>query len=152
MAKGKPLAGMADLGRPFYRLLGNLAVKRLKELTRSGEGVDGRFPAYTSPYAKRKAAGAFKRQASTSSSPDLTLTGEFLKDLQVIQVDRHSVTIGWPSQGEKVEWNANAERAVSTRDDPMAKVILDALDATLRNEIEAASRAAKSDNRYNIPG
>lgn len=121
----RPLSDIARLPPSFWRRVGNWVVRAIREETRDGRGVDGQaFGAYTPGYAKRKAEGAFRRQASQSTAPNLILTGDMDRDLQVLEADGGGVKVGWPSQGAKVLWNEASGRAVTTDRQPLSDTVL----------------------------
>jgi len=119
----KPLKDIPIVGRPTWRDIADSAVRKIKELTGKGSGVDGAFGAYTRAYSRRKSKGGFPHQASMSTTPDLKLTGDMMRDLKTTSVGETFAVISWPSQGEKVRWNTAQGRAVSTLDKPLAKSV-----------------------------
>jgi hypothetical protein len=139
------------LGRAWMNNAANIMVSRIKVKTRGGSGVDGRFPTYSDAYRERKMAGKAGRltkggtgfrQASRSGTPDLTLTGDFLRDLKRISVTETSFVIGWPAQGAKVGWAAEQGRAVSTEDQPLADDIVREFRGAVDDEISRRLRAS----------
>ncbi len=142
------LDGLKDapvFGRAWWRAQAIQMVKATKALTKRGEGVDGAFPAYSDAYRKRKTdgkagkltqGGTGYRQASRSGSPDLMLTGDFMRDLKNTAAHDNGCSIGWPAQGAKVEWNAASGRAVSTDDDVLAPSTMDAFDRAFNAELD----------------
>jgi hypothetical protein len=146
------LAETVKFGRPWWRDVANKLVRAVKEATKRGQGAEGAFPPYsTKPppswmgaqgwdmktYAEKKAAGDFKRQASRQTNPpDLTLTGDFLRDFKVTDARDNGATVGWPAQGAKVEWNANSGRPVSTDDQPLVPSALEEFDAAYNAELD----------------
>jgi hypothetical protein len=114
------LESALSLGSSWWRKLGMTLVRKIKVLTKSGKGVDGRFKAYTGEYAKHKADGGFKRQSSTSTKPDLQLTGDMLRDLKVKgDINANGVAIGWTVWGQRMIHNAEQGRAISTAEKPL---------------------------------
>ena len=75
--------------------LGEDLCEKIRKRTKKGKGLESDFEDYTPKYRAKKVAGKFKRQSSTSSKPDLNLTGDMMRDLQVRGANRESVQIGW---------------------------------------------------------
>ena len=120
----KRLESVFEFGAAWWRKLGMEIVRRTKTLTKRGVGCEGKFAGYTGEYAKRKADGGFKRQSSTSTSPDLQLTGDMLRDLKVKgDVNAQGVTVGWTVWGQRMLHNAEQGRAISTEEHPLAPAI-----------------------------
>lgn len=138
----KPWRDIPILGRKTWRDIADGAVRAIKKLTDSGRGVDGAFPAYVASYLKRKTAGKFKRQASQSATPDLKLTGDMMRDLKTVSANDTSAVIAWPAHGQKVRWNAESGRAISTPEKPVAdevgKYVLFEVDSAVEKNIKAA--------------
>ena len=102
--------------------LGEELSERIRKRTKEGKGATGNFKQYTSKYKSRKVAGKFKRQSSNSGTPDLQLSGDMLRDLQVRGANRESVKIGWTgSFAERVQHNADMGREITTKKDPISK-------------------------------
>ena len=77
--------------KALMREIGQMARLAIQERTRSGRDADGRaFAPYSAGYARRKA-----RELGASSTPNLTVSGDMLNTLQVIEVTDTSVTLGW---------------------------------------------------------
>lgn len=145
------LAEVVKFGRQWWRTEGNKLVRAVKEVTKRGQGAEGAFPPYSEKagpawlgaqgwdnrsYKERKAAGVFPRQASRQTNPpDLTLTGDFLRDLKVTDARECGATIGWPAHGAKVEWNAANGRPVSTDAQPLAPAALEEFNAAYNAEL-----------------
>ncbi len=170
-----PLSSVVRFTPAFWRRLGNQTVQCIKKHSRAGEGVDGQFPAYTPGYAKRKAEGmaagkgegagrgrsgsrgdqsaktGYLAQASRSTTPDMTLTGKFLLDLQLLTTTEDGVVIGWPTQGEKVAWNAESGRTVAD-DDSYARPCMEAVEAAVFAELVRRNEASSSVTVHNIRG
>jgi hypothetical protein len=103
----------------FWRTLGNKCVRLLKDTTAAGRDFDGQgFPAYSEGYAEAKRARKFKRQASTSTKPDLRLSGDMMRDLKLLSASKVDAVLGWPTFGDRLFWNAEAGRAVIDFDSP----------------------------------
>ena len=108
--------------RSDFILLGETLCEKIRERTKKGKGVESDFKAYTSKYRARKVAGKFPRQSSKSSKPDLQLSGDMLRDLQVRGANRDSVQIGWTgSFAQRVIHNAEAGREITRSGKALAK-------------------------------
>jgi hypothetical protein len=147
------------LGRAWMNNAANVMVSRIKVKTKGGSGIDGRFPAYSDAYRERKMAGKVGRitkkgtgfrQSSRSGTPDLTLTGDFLRDLKRISVTETGFTIGWPAQGAKVGWAADQGRAVSTEDQPLAEDVEQEFRGAVDAEISRRLRASAGSVTLNL--
>ena len=77
--------------KALMREVGLMAVRAIQDRTRQGRDSDGRaFAPYSPGYARAKA-----RELGASSTPNLTVSGDMLNTLQVIEVTDTSVTLGW---------------------------------------------------------
>ncbi len=102
--------------------LGEELCEGIRQRTKKGKGISGQFKQYSKQYRARKTAGKFQRQSSKSAMPDLQLSGDMLRDLQVRGANRESVTIGWTgSFAERVEHNAEMGREITTKKEPLSK-------------------------------
>ncbi len=114
----------------FWRTLGNKCVRLLKDTTAAGRDFDGQsFPGYSEAYEEAKRARKFKRQASTSTKPDLRLSGDMMRDLKVLSSSKVDAVIGWPTFGDRLFYNAEAGRAVidfDSPDDPHPRIMAEA--------------------------
>lgn len=76
--------------REDWRFVGDLARIAIVERTRRGEAPDGvTWPAYSPGYAKQK----FEELGDTPVN--LTVSGEMLNNLRIVDVTETSVTLGW---------------------------------------------------------
>ena len=143
----KPLQEVLNVDTAWWRALGSAVIRAIKELTDGGEGVDGKFPAYTPDYRERKSTGhpKIRRQADFSSSPNLRLTGDMMNDLQQTEVSGDGVTIGWPSQGGKMKYNAEMGRAISTKEKPLAPSVALMVEKRYKQEIDRRLADARFD-------
>lgn len=71
------------------REIGLLARERIVRRTRQGLGPDGPFAPLSEGYAEQK------RAALGTSAPDLTVSGNMLNQLTIVELEDHSVTLGW---------------------------------------------------------
>lgn len=70
--------------------IGRLAIETIVRRTRQGQGTEGALAPYSVGYARLKAA-----ELGTASPVNLTVSGDMLNSLQIIDVDDDSVTLGW---------------------------------------------------------
>jgi hypothetical protein len=76
---------------PLMREIGLQAIRAIQARTRQGRDATGRaFAPYSASYAKAKA-----QAVGGSSAPNLTLSGDMLNALQIVEVTATSVTLGW---------------------------------------------------------
>ena len=146
----KPLHTIADLGAPFWRIVAAGVVKRIKQLTAGGQGVSGRFHAYSDDYREAKAGGEFKRQSSTSSRPNLMLTGDMMRDLKVIKVDKNGAQVGWSAFGDRMRYNADKGRAISTEDQALHSGIERWIFKEIDKKVESNIKAARVTKRVPV--
>lgn len=71
---------------------------------------------YSSEYAKAKGGRKFRNQSSTSTKPDLTLTGKMLQDFQRTRVLKDGVDLGL-SQYNVKKYEKNKDRGWDMLDD-----------------------------------
>jgi hypothetical protein len=83
------LADLALTTADDMREIGLLAREQFVRRTRQAQGPDGPLEPLSEDYAKQK------REALGTAVPDLTVSGNMLNDLQVVEVDDDSVTLGW---------------------------------------------------------
>ncbi|MFQ6615098.1 MAG: hypothetical protein ACE5D1_09680 [Fidelibacterota bacterium] len=116
-------------------------------MAKSGKRPDGkRFRPYTKDYAEAKAAGKFKRQTSRSVKPDLTLTGDLLRNTQVIGITDRAVSIGWPDSADqdKIRAQSKQGRQVIMKSHPVSKKTNAAIVALFNKNISKRSRKVKN--------
>lgn len=90
--KGLPTrAQLLSSNRKAQKTMGQKAVEIIRARTKAGRAYDGsNFPAYTPEYAAKRAG------AGLQVTPNLTISGELLKDLSVLRLDGEArVIIGW---------------------------------------------------------
>lgn len=76
--------------REMMREIGDLAKETIIRRTRAGQGTKGALLPYSAGYAKVKAA-----ELGSASPVDLTVSGDMLDSLEIVEVDDRSVTLGW---------------------------------------------------------
>lgn len=80
--------------------VGNEIVQAIKQNTQSGLDKKGRsFKKYSDSYKKSFPFKVFGK----SGSVDLTLTGDMLDTMEVIEDDSESVTVGWQDEQQKLK-------------------------------------------------
>jgi hypothetical protein len=85
------LTEMQFTDRALMREVGLLTIRMIQARTRQGRDTDGRaFPRYSATYAKQKA-----KALGSAGTVDLTVSGDMLNALTIIDLDDASVTIGW---------------------------------------------------------
>ena len=84
-------SSIALTDKALMREIGLLAVRAIQARTRQGQDMHGRaFAPYSPSYAKQKA-----EEGLSSGTVDLTVSGDLLNTLQVVEVTDTSVTLGW---------------------------------------------------------
>jgi len=138
----KSLETIPQMNPMFWKELGDEIADKIRVDTIGGKDVNGRafkpykthppfwfskkvkgktISIYAEDYKTRKGRGGMKRQSSTSSKPDLQLTGDMMRNLQVRGVTPYGVTIGWSgTNAEKVQWNADMGRTVTSNSKPLS--------------------------------
>lgn len=84
------LTTIAPTTQADMRDIGLLARERIWRRTRSGQGTEGTFAAYSARYAKAKQDGG-----ASASPVNLTLSGAMLNAITVTVVDETTVTLGF---------------------------------------------------------
>ena len=121
----KPLKSVPTFTTAFWKMIGDEVSDRIQVHTKSGSDVkDKKFKKYSPKYEDAKAAGKFRRQSSRSKKPDLTLTGDMLRNLQTRSANKEGAIIGWSgTNAQKVQWNADMGREITTTANPVTKKI-----------------------------
>ena len=112
--------------KSFWKKLGDEISDKIRvQTTKSGKDVFNKtFKAYSPDYKKNKASGKFKRQSSTSTKPDLQLTGDMMRNLQTRGATPDGVTIGWSGTlAQRVQWNDDMKRTVTSTSKPLSDKI-----------------------------
>ena len=111
--------------KSFWKKLGDEISDKIRVDTISGKDVKGKaFKQYTTDYANSKASRKFKRQSSTSTKPDLQLTGDMMRNLQTRGATEDGVTIGWSGTlAQRVQWNDDMNRTVTSTSQPLSDKI-----------------------------
>ena len=136
----------------FWKKLGDEVADRIQVHTKKGKDVnDNNFNKYSDEYKDAKRAGKFKRQSSTSIKPNLTLTGDMLRNLQTRSATNESVIIGWSgTNAEKVKWNEDMGRTVTTERKPVAKSIERFIDKQINATIDRNIKATNETKTFVI--
>lgn len=116
----KPISeAFKPFGPGWWKSTGEAVILNTKEQGEKGIGANGKFKPYSASYAERKAAGKFRRQSSQQvSPPNLELTGDLWRDLKTISFEANSVTIGFPTQGARAQFQDEQGRAIFGKDGP----------------------------------
>ena len=119
----KPLKTVPTFTASFWKRIGDEVSDRIQVHTKKGKDVrDANFKEYSPQYedAKSSPERRFKRQTSFSRKPDLTLTGDMLRNLQTRSANKEGVIIGWSgTDAQKVQWNADMGREITTTSKPV---------------------------------
>jgi len=141
----KPLKSVPTFTTSFWKRIGDEVSDRIQVHTKSGRDaknknfkkykthkpfwfskkIDGKtIRIYAEDYPTRKARGGIRRQSSRSKKPDLTLTGDMLRNLQTRSANKEGAIIGWSgTNAQKVQWNADMGREITTTANPVTKKI-----------------------------
>ena len=78
--------------RALMRETGLMVIRMIQARTRQGRDMDGRpFAGYAPRYAAQKG----KALGGTTGTVDLTVSGDMLNALQIVDLTERSVTVGW---------------------------------------------------------
>ena len=135
----KELNDIPKFKRSFWKKIGDEVADSIRiDTTKKGIDVRGSsFNKYSEKYRIRKSKGGLKRQSSTSTKPDLQLTGDMMRNLQTRGFTKNNAIIGWSgTNAQKVEWNANMGREVTTDTVPISKKNQNFVLKMISNEIE----------------
>ena len=149
----KSLKDIPKTKASFWKKLGDEVAERIRvHTTVGGKDVNNKnFKGYSSGYAIAKASGRFKRQSSRSTKPNLTLTGDMMRNLQTRSVTNESVIIGWSgTNAEKVKWNEDMGRTVTTERKPVSKGIERFIDKQINATIDRNIKATNETKTFVI--
>ena len=150
----KPLKDVTKMKASFWKKLGDEVADRIQVHTKKGKDVNGvNFKRYSKNYADAKSNPdrKFKRQTSFSKKPDLTLTGDMLRNLQTRSATNESVIIGWSgTNAEKVKWNEDMGRTVTTERKPVSKGIERFIDKQINATIDRNIKATNETKTFVI--
>ena len=148
----KPLKDIPKTKASFWKKLGDEVADRIQVHTKKGKDVNGaNFEKYSDEYANAKRAGKFKRQSSTSTKPNLTLTGDMMRNLQTRSATNDGVIIGWSgTNAEKVKWNEDMGRTVTTERKPVSKSIERFIDKQINATIDRNIKATNETKTFVI--
>ena len=135
----KELNDIPKFKRSFWKKIGDEVADSIRiDTTKKGIDVRGSsFNKYSEKYRIRKSKGGLKRQSSTSTKPDLQLTGDMMRNLQTRGFTKNNAIIGWSgTNAQKVEWNANMGREVTTDTVPISKKNQNFVLKMISNKIE----------------
>ena len=155
----KELNDIPKFKRSFWKKIGDKVADSIRiDTTKKGIDVNGRIfkpykthppfwfskkvkgktiSIYAEDYKTRKSRGGMKRQSSTSTKPDLQLTGDMMRNLQTRGFTKNNAIIGWSgTNAQKVEWNANMGREVTTDTVPISKKNQNFVLKMISNKIE----------------
>ena len=135
----KELNDIPKFKRSFWKKIGDKVADSIRiDTTKKGIDVRGSsFNKYSEKYRIRKSKGGLKRQSSTSTKPDLQLTGDMMRNLQTRGFTKNNAIIGWSgTNAQKVEWNADMGREVTTDTVPISKKNQNFVLKMISNKIE----------------
>ena len=143
----KELQDIPTFTKRFWKFIGDESADRIRVHTvKDGKDVQGKkFQPYSTIYKARKASGKFKRQSSTSTKVDLQLTGDMMRNLQTRGFTKDKVVIGWSgTNAQKVQWNADMGRTVTSNARPLPKgierFILNEVDKHIEKNVKEATK------------
>lgn len=136
----------------FWKKLGDEIADKIRVHTIDGKDVNDKgFKSYSKGYAKAKAQGKFKRQSSKSIKPDLQLTGDMMRNLQVRGATPTGVTIGWSgTNAEKVQWNDDMGRTITTDRKPLSDSVWRFAEKELNKQIDKNLKLVAETTTINI--
>ena len=149
----KSLKDIPKTKASFWKKLGDEVAERIRvHTTVGGKDVNNKtFKGYSSGYAIAKASGRFKRQSSRSTKPNLTLTGDMMRNLQTRSATNDGVIIGWSgTNAEKVKWNEDMGRTVTTERKPVSKGIERFIDKQINATIDRNIKATNETKTFVI--
>lgn len=109
--------------------VGRLIIDRILERTAKNTSVDGtRFPNYSDTYAKSL---DFKIAGKSKNDPNLTLTGDMLESLKILEQGAGFVTIGYEEgtpENDKAVWaersdNGPARKFMGVQDTELEQIL-----------------------------
>ena len=116
------LANIPKFDKAFWKQVGNEITDEIRVQTQNkGKDVFNKnFKSYSRGYADRKPK--LKRGGTGfGSKVNLTLTGDMMNGLQTRGFTNESVVIGWSgTNAEKVQWNADMGRTITTKSKPLS--------------------------------
>ena len=125
--KTRNLADLVELEPHTWRDIAERMVESIRNTVQREHYFSGKpyKPEYAEKKAQNRALTGGATQASTSTVPDLTLTGKMMGDLRVISADERQCIIGWfGTNAVKVESNARYGRAITTKKQPLLPPVL----------------------------
>lgn len=109
----KPTHKIIDIPLKTWDDVGDSIANQVRKKVRDQKVLGG---SYSSEYAKAKGGRKFRNQSSTSTKPDLTLTGKMLQDFQRTRVLKDGVDLGL-SQYNVKKYEKNKDRGWDMLDD-----------------------------------
>ena len=168
----KPLKSVPTFTTAFWKKIGDEVSDRIQVHTKKGKDVRGAnfkkykthdpfwfskkiggktIRIYAEDYPTRKARGGIKRQTSFSRKPDLTLTGDMLRNLQTRSANKEGAIIGWSgTNAQKVQWNADMGREITTTAKPVTTKIENWIDKQVGARIDRNIKATNETKTFVI--
>jgi len=109
----KRTSQIIDIPLKTWNDVGDSIANQVRKKVRDQKVLGG---SYSSEYAKAKGGRKFRNQSSTSTKPDLTLTGKMLQDFQRTRVLKDGVDLGL-SQYNVKKYKKNKDRGWDMLDD-----------------------------------
>ena len=109
----KPASEIIDIPLKTWNDVGDSIANQVRKKVRDQKVLGG---SYSSEYAQAKSGRKFRNQSSTSTQPDLTLTGKMLQDFQRTRVLKDGVDLGL-SQYNVKKYEKNQDRGWDMLDD-----------------------------------
>lgn len=129
---------MFNFTAQYWKRLGdNVRDLFYKHVVKSGLDYRGeKFKKYSKMYAEKKAKGEYPRQSSTSTTPNLFLTGDMMREYGVTKFNKSMVQVGWLTEAGKVTGNAvNGRRIYGTDSQPFPPKIMSFIDKDITNYV-----------------
>lgn len=113
---------IVDIPLKTWDDIGDSIANQTRTLVRDRKVLGG---SYSTKYAQMKGSRKFRNQSSTSTKPDLTLTGKMLQDFQRTKVLKDGIDLGLSNYNVQ-KYEANQDRGWDMLDDskvlePIAK-------------------------------
>jgi len=115
----KDLSTIPQMNPMFWKKLGDEIADKIRvHTTKDSKDVYGKaFKKYSQGYIKSN----LRRGKTNGTKVDLELSGDMMRNLQVRTATPSGVTIGWSgTNAEKVQWNADMGRTVTTDSKPLS--------------------------------
>jgi len=136
----KSLETIPQMNPMFWKKLGDEIADKIRvHTTKNSKDVDGKpFKKYSDGYVKAN----LRRGKTNGTKVDLELSGDMMRNLQVRTATPYGVTIGWSgTNAEKVQWNADMGRTVTTDSKPLSDKVWKHAEKELSKQINKNLKA-----------